>query len=207
MSEFESSGRRQAGFTLAEAVVTVAVLGILLLIGLPSFLGTLTRTRMTGTSREVATLMQAARLEAIKKNTDVKVAYDATLRRFYAFRDFNRDGDLDSEDERLSDVAEMSRRVLFRAPNQAEGGADAIDNWDSATGVVAPYGPVFRFDGSVDRVGAFRIGDAGANIIEIRVETAATGRVVLRKWDRDANVYRAPGENQTGDVPLSWQWY
>jgi prepilin-type N-terminal cleavage/methylation domain-containing protein len=193
--------RRQSGFTLAEAIIVVAIVGILILIGLPSFLGTLTRTRLTGSSRQVATLFQVARLEAIKVNAPVKIVHDAGLRRFYAFVDQDRDGIEDAGERRLPASVDLSLKVQFRGPgDSAPNGANAIDGWDDAPIV---NGPSFRFDGSVDRVGAFRLSDVnGLNIIEVRVETPATGRVVLKKYDNVATKFYTHMEN---DQP--WTWY
>jgi prepilin-type N-terminal cleavage/methylation domain-containing protein len=199
----DSNRRNERGFTLVEALITVAILGIIVLIGVPTFLGTLTRTRLTGSSRQIATLFQVARLEAIKRNAFVKVAYDSTLRRFYAFVDDNRDGNEDTGERRMPDTVDLPRRVVFRGPGEsAPDGPDSIDNWDTATGVVPPFGPVFRFDGSAVLPGAFRVADSGPNILEVRVENAATGRVVLKKWDSTASRFYASGENNT-----QWKWY
>jgi len=183
-----------------EAIIVVAIIGILLLIGMPSFLGTLNRTRLTGSAREVATLFQVARLEAIKMNTPVKVTYDPALRRFGAFIDQDRDGIEDAGERRLPSVVELSRKTEFRGQGEPANGAEAIDGWDD---VPAVDGPSFQFDGSVDRIGAFRLADTtGLNVIEIRVETQATGRVVQRKYDPVATKYYTHMEN---DQP--WEWF
>lgn len=203
MPSTDSRRRSERGFTLVEALITLAILGIIVLLGVPTFLGTLTRTRLTGSSRQLATLFQVARLEAIKRSALVKVSYDTTLRRFYAFVDDDRDGVEDAGERRLADVVDLPNRVIFRGPGESSpNGAESIDNWDTAAGVVSPYGPSFQFDGSVDLPGAFRIADSGPNVLEVRVETAATGRVVLKKWDATASKFFANGENDT-----QWKWY
>jgi hypothetical protein len=152
--------------------------------------------------------MQAARLEAIKKNTSVKVQYDSTMRRFWGFVDNDQDGVEDSGERRIAEVVDIGKSVQFRGPgDSAPNGAAAIDNWDTLT--PATNGPTFRFDGSVDDVGAYRLSDSRDNVLEVRVSTAATGRIVIQKWDRAANIFRAAGENVSSEngIQPSWTWY
>lgn len=190
----------ERGFTLIEALVTVAVIGILLLITIPAMLGMLNRMQLTGISREAATLMQVARLEAIKMSAPVEVRYDAAQKRLYAFVDFDRDGIENGADRRLSAEARLPRRVEFRGPGDAApNGANAIDGWDDPP---AKPGPTFLPDGSVDRVGAFRFTDSAGQVIEVRVETPATGRIALKKWDNALSRFFAQKEENR-----EWIWF
>jgi prepilin-type N-terminal cleavage/methylation domain-containing protein len=189
--------RSQRGFTFVEAIITVAIIGILVLIGMPTILGTLNRTRLTGACREIASLFQLARLEAIKMDTPVEINYEAGTRRFFAYVDANRDSVADPTERRLTATVNLPRKVGFKGPGDAlEEGTEAIVGWDG------PGGPVFRSDGSVDLAGAYRFSDSNANVIEVRIETPATGKVQLRKWNPDTTSWYAHLENGQ-----RWSWY
>lgn len=63
-------------------------------------------------------------------------------------------------------------------------------------------GPIFNPDGSADRIGAFRFRDSNDNYLEVRIATPATGRIVLRKWDRNDLAFF-----QNGEDGHKWEWY
>jgi len=59
------------GFTFLELMIALAIFGILLAIGIPSLQAMLTSTRLTSETNQLITALQAARMEAIKRNTHV----------------------------------------------------------------------------------------------------------------------------------------
>ena len=180
--------------------MVVAVVGILLMITAPAFLNMINRFKLTGTAREVTSLMQAARLESIKLNAPAHVSYDATTNAFVAFVDLDNDLALSAPDRVLPGTVPLPAKVTFHGPGDFNPmGVNAIDGWDDAP---AQDGPIFRSDGSVDRVGAFRFKDSNDNYLEVRVETPATGRIVLRKFDRGENAFLLNGEGGH-----RWVWY
>lgn len=61
--------RLRAGFTLVELMVTIFVAAILMAIAVPSFKNITTSTRLTSTSNSMISALNAARMEAIKRNT------------------------------------------------------------------------------------------------------------------------------------------
>ncbi|MEO7794599.1 MAG: GspH/FimT family pseudopilin [Thermoanaerobaculia bacterium] len=192
--------KRQSGFTLIETLVVLAVVGILVLITVPAFLGMLNRYKLTGTSREVVSLLQAARMEAIKFNAPSQVNYDSTSNTFIAFVDLDRDNALSASDRILAGNVRIPAKVEFWGPGDgAANGVNAIDGWDDAP---ARLGPIFSPDGSADRVGAFRFKDTSNNFLEVRIETPATGRIAMRKYDRDDLVFYLNGEDNH-----KWVWY
>ena len=66
-------GRRTAGFSLIELMVTLAVAAVLLALAVPSFTSVINSSRLTSTANELVSAMQLARSEALRRNTQVRV--------------------------------------------------------------------------------------------------------------------------------------
>lgn len=63
-----------SGFTLIELMITVSILGILLGIGLPSFVTFINNNKITAEANSLIYSLHMARSEAIKRGTDVQVS-------------------------------------------------------------------------------------------------------------------------------------
>ena len=61
------------GFTLVELMVTVAVVGILATVAVPSMVGFVNTSRLAGASEELTASLQLAKSEAIRRNRVVTV--------------------------------------------------------------------------------------------------------------------------------------
>lgn len=70
--------RREAGFTIVELLIGIAILGILAAIATPSFTESIARRRLDGIANELSTDLQFTRSEAISKNTDRSLVASAT---------------------------------------------------------------------------------------------------------------------------------
>lgn len=70
------SVRGEGGFTLLEILVVLAIAGLITAVALPRFGGTLDGLRVRSASRQVAALLRAARLDAIRERKVVVVAAD-----------------------------------------------------------------------------------------------------------------------------------
>jgi type IV fimbrial biogenesis protein FimT len=67
-----SPRRMQAGFSLVELMVTVTVATVLLVIAIPSFRNLMLSNRLSTTANEMVRALNLAKLEAIKRNTNVQ---------------------------------------------------------------------------------------------------------------------------------------
>lgn len=67
------SRRQHAGFTLIEALVVIAIVGIFAALAAPSFSNTIANMRIKSTSFDLVNDLNAARSEAIKRNAEVVI--------------------------------------------------------------------------------------------------------------------------------------
>lgn len=214
---------RSAGFTLVEALVVIAVMGIVMTLGLPAFLGMINRNQLLGTTRELAALMRSARIESVRRGLPTVVRPLATGDGYVAFVTQVRDAqgrfsnlDLDPPTEREIGRLALPRRVQINAP-----AADNLVNSFAGTAPSPPFAPdlaipgaVFMPDGSALVAGAFRLSDGeGRNFFEVRLAPRFTGHVALRKFDPTppvvgVNWYESgfSSEAATGSGRNTWEW-
>ena len=190
------------GFTLVEILVVFVVLAVTASLGLPALFNAIQRTKTEGVVRNAATLMRAARYEAIKGGLPVSVQMDYAGERMFSYRELADppDGFTSGTDVELTSVP--LEGVLFWGP--ADGAPQGADASVGFAEVVGGEGyAVFRLDGSVDSEGAFRFRDLRTNHLEVRVAPPATGRVLLQKWE-DHGAGDAWFEQDQGGH--SWVW-
>lgn len=67
----------ELGFTLVELIATIAIVGILFGVAIPSFITTITNNRLTSNANQLVTALNVARSEAIKRGVQITVGKTA----------------------------------------------------------------------------------------------------------------------------------
>ena len=67
---------KNTGFTLMELMVAIAIIAITASIAIPNIIGWLPTHRLASASRAILSVLQQARLRAVKENTFVTVQFD-----------------------------------------------------------------------------------------------------------------------------------
>ena len=211
--------RADAGFTLIETIIVMAILAILALFSFPAIHTMIIRSNLEGSARQSTTFFRLARLEAIKNSTPVVVTFNLTDSTFAAFADLNiADGSPGSDlvfnpvggapykttdYEVLPPMVLTSGKLDFGGPTADPAVLDGF--------TLAPSGDtvlIFNADGTVVHAGGLRIKDTNENFLEIAVRPRTSGKVTLQKWHRDDGVWYTRGrKNAPGGTTTTWEWY
>jgi prepilin-type N-terminal cleavage/methylation domain-containing protein len=109
--------RRNAGYTLIELLIAVAIMGLLFGIGLPRLSRLRAPYAMAGATRQIAADIVAARQRAISRNTSYRVNFNAAAKTYQL--------------ERLVGLAWTADGAVQRLPNGVN------------IGTITPGNPVF----------------------------------------------------------------
>lgn len=90
------------GFTLTELTVTLAVLGIISAISIPSYFSWLPRHRLQTSVRHIYDDMNMARSMAVKTNSDIGIEFNISNETYTIFIDADQDQTLDEGETVMS---------------------------------------------------------------------------------------------------------
>lgn len=172
--------RMEAGLTLMELLVTIAVLGVLLGIGLPAFGGLVQENRLTAATNHFVAALHATRSEAVRRNLRVTLCKSANADQCVATGGWEQGWivfvDSDSTGERSEDDPILIVGGGFRDGISIAGNA-MVENYISYVGL----GSTRRANGSL-QMGTITLcaGDSGRRIIisrtgRARVQSAQCG--------------------------------
>lgn len=110
-----ASRRKNSGFTLLEAMVTLALAGIIAVIGIPGMTNVYLDNRRTSIINDFSSAIQIARSEAITRNQRVAICAAANLTAcggawsdgVLVFQDTDRDAQLDAGEPVLHSIGAM----------------------------------------------------------------------------------------------------
>ena len=200
------------GFTLLELLVVLAIAGIAMAIGIPALQNMVVRSRTEGFAREISSLIQRSRLEAIRRNRPAFVYFDESKNQIAAFIDVDGDGKYDPDSTKPVGSADFELGRLDKPEYltyEDEKGATGKNSLDGLSKSIVgdDTGLVIRPDGSVDKAGAFRVSDVRGNHLEVRIAPAATGRVEILMHIEDGTNkgWYAPGDPEDPDR-VRWEW-
>ncbi|MEL7059941.1 MAG: prepilin-type N-terminal cleavage/methylation domain-containing protein [Acidobacteriota bacterium] len=229
------SPQRSRGFSLAELLVVVLVIGLVAAISYWSFLPQIPKMRMINAVQENSAWFNSIRRVAIKDQRDVVIRFQegnsseapanlaAPVPRApdgddsggdSAYEDTNiyavarYVGVLDGEPLAVQALTRHKAGILLRAPDEAE-------ELDEEAVTFPDNEMVFTSTGQIAFPGAIRLADERGNFLEIAYEQRA-GAPVVRKWlpageGRDEGWYReeaAKYDEETGTaVANTWEWF
>ena len=188
----------EGGFSLTEIIVVIAIAGAVLAMAIPYMGGVMRRSRVEAASRQIYMPLLRARLEAIKRGSNVFVEYStdsskSSYQTAVVFAD-STTGTLNAYDSTDTTIAKFPT-----APS-----SDCtilIDTADNAAPAASSQTIEFIFTpfGSMDTANSTSksvyIKDSSGNVVQIRVPTSTNGKAAMTKLL--ASSY----------VTAPWTWY
>ena len=95
---------KQAGFTLMELMIVMAIAAVISAISIPNLIGWFPKHRLAVAARDMVSTFQMARLKAIKGNTDIVVSFNLGNNTYTVFQDDGQ-GSVDADGNGILDGA------------------------------------------------------------------------------------------------------
>ena len=218
---------RRAGFTIIELLVVLAILGVILGFSLPAIFNFIRRSEIEGTARQTASLLQLARLEAIKRSASTRVTADFAKGEIFAFVDLDKaagpvyDPAVDQVVGRFS----LPRNVFFQFQGDVPKAPSALFNLTQSCAGCPSGWAEFNSDGSFSSstsplplpplsspttCGSFFFGDPRNNFLEVRIvfprsvtlsSSYIAPRIEVAKFEPTKSLYLVQGDSN-----VSWKW-
>lgn len=137
---------RTQGFTLIEMMMVVAMLGVLMIVGVPTYRGMMVTSEVVDTTNDLIVALKRARSEAMKRGRDVRVCSSVDgkacsgaagnwIKGWLVFVDLDNDGQVDEGDGELVWVKQMDSKTQLTI-NPISANFDAFVDY-SYTGTLA----------------------------------------------------------------------
>ena len=166
----------KSGFSLFELIITLAVISVIAAIGAPRL--NLHRFRLDASVRTIQTTLQQAEREAVRRQHDTVVGFDATGRRIRLLDDVNNNGAGDNT-ERVT-WKQLDDGIRFANPPAGFGSGAAVSVTGGSLSTIDGYPSViFRRDGAASSDLQVFITSSRAQNGDFRLlsVTRSTGRV------------------------------
>jgi len=187
--KFKNAG--DAGFTLVEVMIVVAIVAILATIGTPALLNAMPGMRASGAARQVLSDFRLARTLAVERGVDAGISFDApSATHYFIYMDNDDDGTFSAGDETVKEttLTDEYKAVAFKS-NDSSAPTDGVD-LDGAGGNSISFEPRGSATGSgsvyLMPSGDVGLGSGAANYSDrnFRVRIiSATGNTQLQTWD------------------------
>lgn len=143
--------RSTAGFTILETLIVIALVGIMAAVAAPFIQRILRREKLRSGVREVYSIVLAARMQAVKRNTQAIVWFDLANHRVFAWCDNLPYNYVQDAGEPAFATFEVPKDIYFRfAPNGGAVDSNSAVAFDTYNGNAALQNMVvFRGDGTL----------------------------------------------------------
>jgi Tfp pilus assembly protein FimT len=196
--------RRGAGFSVIELLVVMSFMAVLLGLGIPAMMNALARSSLKGFVQQVASAMQGARLEAVKRSTVTRVEAHFADNSVIAYVDVNGDNVYTPGTDVLVMRVSAPSGIVLQGPGPVSAtNFNAVYKFDPIAGGGVAY---FNSDGSVQKLGGFRFRDKRGNILEAFVSPQASARVAVRKYAGNPSGGDDPTMYFESDEQPGWTW-